>query len=295
MLKRVLLACAIFALIGAAAPAPDAAFPCVDDALDLHGDPANADLVVFAGGNQWFAMPAIFAAFRHDHPEVRSVFYETLPPGLLAQQLESGALQLDELQLHVLPDVFLAGRQRTLAERDAGFVGEPAVYASNGLAILVRAGNPKHITSLADLGRPDVRVAMPNPATEGIARQIQLAYAKAGGDALVKTIMVTKKDAGTTMLTSIHHRQTPMWLLNGRADAGPVWISEALYQQRIESGLVAVPISDAQNVTGLYLGAVATRAPHAAAAKAFVAFLQTPAAQAIYRSYGFGPPGTSEE
>jgi ABC-type molybdate transport system substrate-binding protein len=295
MSRYLLLACALFVLGGAAPAVPDGTFACFDDSADLHGDPAAADLVVFAGGNQWFAMPELFAAFQRAHPEVRRIFYETLPPGILAQQLDGGALTVGELTLSVRADAFMAGGHEMDAQRAAGTVDEPVTYASNELAILVPAGNPKHVTSLADLGRADVRVAMPNPQTEGVARQIVSAYRKAGGDALVQRIMETKRAAGTTILTSIHHRQTPAWLLQGKADAGPVWLSEALYQERIHSGLEAVRIPAAENVSGAYLAAVVRTAAHVAAAKAFVAFLASQQAQDVYRSYGFAPAPLEEQ
>jgi ABC-type molybdate transport system substrate-binding protein len=295
MFRRVLFACGLLLFTGAAAPATQATFPCVDDAMDLNGDPSSADLVIFAGGNQWFVMPDLISAFQLVHQDVHSVYYETLPPGILAGQLQSGALQVGGFTLRVRADVFLAPQRLMSAEQSSGLVGDPVTYASNGIAIMVRAGNPKHITSLTDLGRPDVRVAMPNPLTEGIARQIVEGYRQAGGAALEQTIMTQKVNAGTTIMTSIHHRQTPMWLLDGRVDAGPVWISEALYQERIHSGLIAVRIPDAENFTGLYLGAAVTGAPHPAAAREFVEFLNSPTAAAIYRSYGFGPPGLTED
>ncbi len=102
---------------------------------------------------------------------------------------------------------------------------------------------------------------MPNPKWEGIAKQIEAAFRKAGGETLVKAVLVTKVRAGTTMLTQIHHRQTPMWLLDGRVDAGPVWISEALYQQRIGAPIATVRIPSAQNVRAVYEAAVVAGAP----------------------------------
>lgn len=279
-----------------AAPAPvQFAAPGVDAVMDLHGDPNDADLVVFAGGNEWFALPAVIAAFQRLHPEVRSVFYETLPPGILAEQMHAGALQMDELTIRVQPDVFMSGKKRMEAEVRDGMVGAPVTFASNVLGIMVRSGNPKHLKGLSDLGRPDVRVAMPNPKTEGIARQIRLAYRKAGGEKLDDTIMDTKVRNGTTILTTIHHRETPMWIEEGKVDAGPVWVSEALYQERIHSGIDAIRIPEENNVTALYLAAVVKRAAHVRAAHAFTSFLMSPQAQAIYRSYGFRPATSREE
>lgn len=293
-LAFIILAFGLLAVAPAATPVPFTV-PCIDDVLDLHGDPVHADLVIFAGGNEWFALPDIVAAFQNAHPEVRTVYYETLPPGIVAQQMHAGALQVGQLTIRVAPDVFIAGKRRMNAEMKSGTVEPPVTFASNELGIMVKAGNPKHITSMRDLGRRDVRVAMPNPKTEGIARQIQIAYVKAGGTALDKTIMETKLRNGTTLLTSIHHRQTPMWILQGKADAGPVWISEALYQERIRSGLVAISIPEKDNVLGLYLAAVVNGAPHERAANAFKAFLMSSRAQAIYRSYGFRASTSTEE
>lgn len=279
-----------------AAPAPVVfKVPCIDAMTDFHGDPAGADLVLFAGGNEWFALPQVLAAFKRAHPEVRKIFYETLPPGVLAQQMHAGAITVGEFTLRVQPDVYISGKKRMRREEGEGIVDSPVVFASNTLAIIVKNGNPKHVEGLSDLQRADVRVAMPNPKTEGIARQIELAYKKTGGDALNHSIMDTKVHNGTTMLTSIHHRETPLWILEGKADAGPVWISEALYQERIHSGITAIRIPARENATGLYLAAVVKRAPHERAARAFTSFLMSPQAQAIYRSYGFRPAVSTEE
>lgn len=49
-----------------------------------------------------------------------------------------------------------------------------APYTST-LALLVRKGNPKNITSWEDLIRPDVQVVTPNPKTSGVARWNYLA------------------------------------------------------------------------------------------------------------------------
>jgi ABC-type molybdate transport system substrate-binding protein len=130
---------------------------------------------------------------------------------------------------------------------------------------------------------------MPNPQWEGVAEHVEGAYAKAGGAQLVREIMQTKLAAGMTLLTHIHHRETPQYLLQGRADAGPVWLTEALYQHRTNA-LDYVRIPPARNVYVEYDAASITGAPHAAAARAFVSFMQSSQARAILKSYGFGPP-----
>jgi molybdate transport system substrate-binding protein len=280
----------VLTLLGASGAPPSLSVPGIDEALDLHGNPCDAQLVLFVGGNQWMAMPALLSAFERLHPGLSRVFYETLPPGILARQLRAGSIQIGSLSINVTPDVFMVGKRRMADVLSDGLVQQPTTYATNVLAIAVRAGNPKHIESLEDLGRSDVRVAMPNPTWEGIARQIESAYRKAGGERLVNTIMVTKGRDGTTLLTQIHHRETPMWLIDGRVDAGPVWITEALYQQRIGAPIETVRIPSSQNERGSYEAAAVAKAPHPQLAHDFVLFLTTPQAQEIYRSYGFGSP-----
>ena len=285
------LFCALLGFWGPAQASPfDFTIPGIDSLADVVGNPQAPDLVVFAAGNQYMVMPDLIAAFQQAHPDVKSVFYETLPPGILARQIADGGIRFGGLVLSNAPDIYLAGKKRMGAEVKAGIVGDPISYATNVLAIMVRANNPKHIRGLADLARKDVRVAMPNPAWEGIARQIEASYVKAGGIPLRTMIMKTKVVAGTTILTRIHHRQTPEWILQGRADAGPVWISEALYQSRLTGKIATIRIPAAQNATAIYQAAIVKTAPHPATAQAFLAFMHGAQARAIYAKYGFGQP-----
>lgn len=296
MRRTVALIVGLFVLLAATAATPARfAAPGFDRAVDLHGDPDSADLVLFVAGNQFFVMPELIAAFQANYPAARSIFYETLPPGILRQQIESGELDVDELVLRVHGDVFLSGQTGAAKLRAEGLVGESQAYASNGLGIMVRAGNPLHIQTMNDLGRDDVRVAMPNVKTEGIARQIEASYRLAGGDALDATIMRKKVAVGTTIVTTIHHRETPAWILDGKVDAGPVWLTEARYQERIASGLVGVVLPPAQSVTETYVASPVTGTLHLAATQAFLAFLISPRAQSIYRSYGFARPVSVKE
>lgn len=305
-LPRLLLAaacCAISFVVGAATrpdylppwnPPPAGlqfSVPPFDAIADLHGDIVDPQLVVFFAGNQFMVVHDLMDAFKQAHPAYQRVFVETLPPGILAKQIESGSLVMGNLRITLKPDVYTAGKG-SVAEKQKqhGWFADTCDYARNPLAILVARGNPKHITGLADLGRGDVRVSMPNPAWEGIARQIEASYRKVGGEALDHTIMQTKVADGSTFLTRIHHRQSPLRVLQGESDAAPVWSTEAYFQQQIlHHPVETVAIPDAQNAVATYTVARMKNAPHAQAAKDFMAFMQSPAAAAIYRKYGFLP------
>lgn len=302
-----ILACAIMAgsITGASAqssppwskgandPAPQHGYyfhvPDIDNVPDLHGNPYDAKLVLFIGGNQFFVLPQLITAFEVHHPELAGhIFYETLPPGILRKQMEAGnTLTLGNLTITVRPDVYEAGSRSVQQMVQAGQVKAVVPYATNTLEIMVKAGNPKGIHSLSDLARPDVRLSMPNPQWEGVARQIADSLKKAGGDALYTTVYETKAHTGQTVLTEIHHRQTPMRIMQGDADAGITWASEVRFQESIHNPIAGVPIPENQNTTAVYAGGMVTGAPHAAAAAQWLDFLKSPEAQAIYHQYGF--------
>ncbi|MGH9404584.1 MAG: substrate-binding domain-containing protein [Terriglobia bacterium] len=265
--------------------------PGADNVPDLHGNPAGAKLVLFIGGNQFMVLPKLVSAFVKDHPELAGkIFYETLPPGILLRQMSSNdTLTLGNLTLTVRPDVFEAGavKLKTLAAQHQ--VRGYTTYASNVLEIMVRKGNPKKIRSLTDLGRADVRLSMPNPHWEGVARLIQDSLRKAGGEALVEQVMTRKRERGETFLTHVHHRETALRIIGNLSDAGVTWQSEVRFQETIGNPIEGVSIPSRFNTTGIYAAGVIVSAPHAAAAQRWVSFLRSREAQSIYLEFGFGP------
>lgn len=266
--------------------------PDADNLADFHGDPRDPLLVLFVGGNYYFAMAPLVHAFETRHPQLKGrLYWETLPPGLLVRQMKAGGrVTVGNMTWTVKPDLYLAGMQAVNREIEAGLLAAPAVpYVTNTLTIMVPRGNPARVTGLADLGRPALRLAMPNPQFEGVARQIRASLQKAGGDALAETVYQRKVQDGTTRLTQIHHRQTPLWIMQGRVDAGVTWKSEAIFQEQARHPIEQVDISDAQNTVGVYAGAVVKHAPHARAAKAWLNFIRSPDALAIFERYGFKP------
>ena len=263
--------------------------PPFDAVADLHGDIVDPQLVVFFAGNQFMVVHDLMAAFKQAHPQYQHIFVETLPPGILAKQIEGGVLVMGNLRITLKPDIYTAGKGGIAEnQKKHDWFADTYDYARNPLAILVAKGNPKHIVGLKDLGRADVRVSMPNPAWEGIAKQIEASYRKAGGEALDHTIMQTKVADGSTFLTHIHHRQSPLRVLQGESDAAPVWSTEAYFQEQIlHHPVQTVAIPAAQNAVATYTAARLKNAPHEQAAKDFMSFMQSPAAQAVYRKYGF--------
>jgi molybdate transport system substrate-binding protein len=266
--------------------------PQIDTLADFHGDLSHPSLVLYVGGNYFFVMAPLVKAFESANPEFKSrLYWETLPPGILADQLKSGGrIAAGNMTWTAKADAYFAdldGVEALVQQRR--LAGPVTPYVTNSLTIMVPRGNPAGVRALTDLARPGLRLVMPNPQFEGIARQIKASLAKAGGDRLVDAVFKNKVNDGSTRLTQIHHRQSPVFLMEGLADAGVTWRTEALFQERIGNPIGHVEIAPLQNTEAVYAGAVVAAAPHPAAARLWLRFIASPRALAIFKAYGFEP------
>jgi len=262
----------------------------VDTMVDFHGSVTDPALVIYASGNNFFTYGKLVDAFGALHPQWRGrVFTETLPPGLLLKQLQAGGtITSGNLTFTAKPDVMMAEQRASEGWVKQGILAAPVVsFATNDLTIMIPASNPAHVAGLADLGRADITLAMPNPAWEGVAAQIKAALTKAGGEALAQRVYGAKVEDGTTVLTKIHHRQTPLWLRQGVVQAGVTWKSEAIFQEQSGAAISHVTIPADQNVVAVYSAAMVAGAAHPEAAKAWLDFIHSDAAFAILAPYGF--------
>ncbi len=264
---------------------------CVNDIADLHGDIVEPQLVVFFAGNQFMVTHDLMEAFQKKYPRYKRIYWQTLPPGIQVDQIVQGALVMGALRITHKPDVYTRSHAWIIKmNKEKGWFDRTVDYARNRLAIMVRKGNPKDIIGLKDLGREKLRVAMPNPEWEGIGNVIIRACKKVGGEALADQVMQIKKKSKATFLTRMHHRQTPMRIMEGKSDCGPTWYTEPLFQQKIGNPIDMVEIPDEINEYVTYTAAKMKNAPHARAAQDFLDFLASEDGQGIYREYGFLPP-----
>jgi len=270
----------------------DFTVPEVNSLADFHGDVNNPKLVLYIAGNYYFAVGPLTRAFEKEYPAYKGkVFSITIPPGLLLKAMHAGGtFTTGNMTFTVKPDVFLAGLKKVKGLVKKGLLTGPAIaYVTNDLTIMIPKDNPAHITGIKDLAKPGVTLVMPNPAFEGIARQIEISLTKAGGHELEQKVYETGVKDGTTILTHIHHRQTPLFLMQGIADAGITWKSEAIFQEKIGHPISHIDMQPQYNTTAVYGGAVVKGAAHPAAAKAWLSFIQSPTALKIFERYGFKP------
>ena len=259
--------------------------PGIDNVPDLYGDIIDPQLVIFFAGNQFMCIDDLIIAFKKEYPQYKRVFAETLPPGILAQQIKEESLVIGNMRIHLKPDVYTAGKSRI--SQTPKWFSHTEPYTKNKLAIMVRKGNPQNIQGLKDLGWDNLRISMPNPEWEGIGKRIEEAYVKAGGEDLKNKIMADKVKDSTTFLTHIHHRQSPMRILYDQSDAAPVWISEVHYQKMIGHPVEMIEIPEKENIESQYVAGQLKDAPHPEAARLFMKFLVSNTAKRIYSKYGF--------
>lgn len=216
--------------------------------LDLHGDPLQARLAVFSDGNHHMALEESLAVFLAQHPDAADVFYATAPPGILMEGVSKGAVRIGNLVLSVRPHVFIGPPDILDRLTTTGDMTSHVPFAeSRGNVLLIRRGNPKDITGLADLLRPEVRLALSNPKTEAASHQVYrdtiLDLARAEGQD-VDRYRGHLDDGAFIASTVIHHREIPQILADDLADVSVVYFHLALRYARIFGDLLEmVPLS----------------------------------------------------
>jgi molybdate transport system substrate-binding protein len=275
-----------------------AAMPVIpsDRGDDLHNLDLSdsADLVLFVAGNQFMVMDELIRVFQEEHPDVKKIFYETLPPGLELKQILAGGALFRDRVIDVAPDVYASVTVKAMDRlEEGGFIetGEHFLYLHNRIVFMVPEGNPARVMSIADLGRDEVRISQPNPEYEDIAYYIVDMYRQAGGETLVHRIMEEKRAEGTTVLTVVHHRETPLRILKGTVDVGPVWATEVIHarQSNLSVDMVEPGEEFDQRDNINYYVCKLKNAAHADNADKFLAFIKSPRAQGIYAAHGFVP------
>lgn len=264
-----------------------------EDLHNLH-IAERADLVLFMAGNQFMAMPEIVAGFQQEHPAAQNIFYETLPPGLELKQILAGGALFQGKLIKAVPDIYSSVNEEamhTLEQKRLIDDGCYFTYLHNRLTLMVPVGNQANIQSVADLGKKDVRIAQPDPDSEDIGHHILNMYRQAGGEALVRKIMVEKRTRGETLLTTVHHRETPAMIEARSVDVGPIWSTEAIYAANsgrrfevIEPG----EVFDQRDRVRYYICRL-KKAGNPENARKFLEFVKSSVAQKIFEKFGFVP------
>jgi molybdate transport system substrate-binding protein len=183
----------------------------------------------------------------------------------LAQQITSGAPA----------DVFASASPTTMKTvTDAGDgAGTPVTFVKNQLVIAVPKGNPKGLISLAALAKPGIKVAL-------CAEQVPCGAAakKALAAANVKITPVTLEQDVKSALSKVKL---------GEVDAALVYRTDAKASTADVDG---VEFPESASAINEYPIVALKGAPNATGATAFVAYVQSAAAQKVLADAGFQKP-----
>ena len=266
------------------------------DGMPAFGRMADAGLTVWVAGNQFFAMTRVIGDFPALHRGL-SVGLMTLPPGMILQAIQAHGWSFGGARLAVQPDVYATVSTAQL--RATGEITSYIVYMHNALELMVAKGNPRHVGDMRDLVRPDLRVMLPNPLTEGITSFYAKPILQHLGlwSALSPGADCADCDAaGHVHFTSVHHREIPAGIEAGHADVGLVWRTETLAAIAGGAAVQGIALPPDQNAADqvAYVAGPLQNSPHAAAAAAFIGFLASQSGQDAYAAYGFLPASDSE-
>lgn len=251
-MTRLLPVAAVTALLAAACSNGDD----VDATSD--GEPAGT-LTVLAAASLTESFTALESALEQQHPEL-DISISFGPSSGLVEQVLAGAPA----------DVLATADSTTMEDAAGALAGAPVVFARNALTIAVPAGNPGRVTSLADLARGELRVALCEPQVPCGAAAEQL-LDLAGVDALPDTLENDVKDVtGKVAL--------------GEVDAALIYRTDAAAEQ---DSIDTIDVPGAEEVVNDYPVAILSGTSNAPAAEAFVEALTGEPGQELLAESGF--------
>jgi molybdate transport system substrate-binding protein len=224
----------------------------------------SGTVVVFAATSLTEAFNKIAAEFEKADPGV-TVKFNYNGSSTLATQITSGAPA----------DVFASAAPSNMSTvTDQHMTATtPKIFTRNTGEIMVEAGNPSHINSVADLANPDIKVVTCAPAVP--CGQLATAIFKNAG-VTVKPVSQEQNVGGVVTKVTL-----------GEADAGIVYVTDV---KANGSKTVGVPIPADENTITDYPIAEIKGAPNATAAAAFISFVLGSGGQQVLKGFGFLPP-----
>ncbi len=204
--------------------------------------------------------------------------------------LDSSGAHRARIEAGAPADLLIAADGVDLASLAAACLlrGTPVPVAESDLAIVVAAGNPEAIRSVADLARPGLRIVATLPGVP-LGRYAETVLARAADGqadpvawrAAVEANVISREESAATVRARV---------VLGEADAALLYRTDALGDPALEG--IAIP-ADA-NVRVVYLAAIPATGGEPALGGELLAFLAAPEARAILAAAGFlPPPGTA--
>jgi molybdate transport system substrate-binding protein len=235
----------------------------------VAGAAMAGDLVVSAASSLTNAFKDIAQSYEAQHPGTK-VLLNFGASGALLQQMAKGAPV----------DVFASADQETMdMAQQQGLVraADRQDFVRNALVVIAPVDAKAPPAVLKDLAGPGVaRVALALPASVPVGRYARHALEAAGLWGAVQAKAVNTANV----------RQSLDYVARGEVDAGFVYATDAALMKDKVKTAFAVPLDRAI----LYPIARTAASGNATEAAAFVAYVRSPAGQAILARYGFLKP-----
>jgi sulfate transport system substrate-binding protein len=248
-----------------------------------------AQLSLVAYSTPQAAYDQIIKAFQATPQGSHITFTESFgASGDQSRAVESG-LPADIVAFSLAPDMTRLVKDGIVAS-DWDSNAHKGMVTDSVVVLVVRKGNPKHITTWADLIRPGVQVITPNPFTSGGARwNVMAAYGatsnKGADDA-----------AGVSYLDTLFHhvpvqdssaRAQLQTFVGGKGDVMIDYENDAIFAQ--QHGQAVDYVIPDQTILIENPVAVTAKSAHPEQAKAFLDFLYSDTAQKIFAQNGYRP------
>ena len=231
------------------------------DADRAPGD--QGTITVLAAASLTEAFTRLGRDFEAGHPGT-SVRFSFGSSSTLATQVTQGAPA----------DVFAAANPATMRTvTDAGAAADPVDIATNTLELAVPRGNPGHVTGLADLADPDLRIAL-------CAEQVPCGAAAV--TVLERAGVRARPDTLESDVKAVLQKVTA-----DEVDAALVYRTDVLAAGDQVEGL---EFPEAGKAVNRYPVAVLRQSHDPATARAFVDLVRSAAGQRVLDEAGFGRP-----
>lgn len=234
----------------------------------------QGELTIFTAASLTDAFKEMAAEIEKANPSPKLTFNFAGSP-TLRTQLAQGARA----------DVFASADEPNMAgaEKDGTILGQPQIFARNVLVVVVPAKNPAGIQTLQDLAKPNIKLVLTNKEVPvgNYARQAleKMSQNPAFGSDLSKRVLANLVSEETNV------RQVAAKVQLGEADAGIVYSTDVTPALRDAVRVIQIPPEF--NVIAKYPIAVVKGAQNEAGARAFIAYVLSPAGQTILVRHGF--------
>lgn len=261
--RSLLLAAALTALSSGCGSSSDTAAPASTGPAASSAPAPSGSLTVFAAASLTGSFTTLGKQFEAAHPGA-TVTFSFGSSSTLAQQIISGAPA----------DLFASASAKNMTDVvTAGDAAQPRTFATNVAQVAVAPRSAARVRTLADLAKPDVKVALCQPEVPcGALAQKVLANARLDVKPVTQGLDVKAVLATVT---------------SGEVDAGIVYVTDVLAAGAAVTG-VGIPAE--VNASTAYPIVTVLTSRNIALGQAFEDYILSADGQRVLSSAGFGTP-----